>query len=329
MADRRHSPPTGADRSPGPDAIADLVRDLEITVTRKLDGVLHGNHQGLTPGHGTEPGDSRPYHPGDDVRRIDWNVTARTGEPYVRTQIADRDLEAWIVADTSASMRFGTTGTDKAHLALSAAGAIGFLTARNQNRLGAVLVAGDRLRVVPPRGGRDQVRAVLRSIADAAAPDGSGAAELGPAIDRVGAIARRRGFVAVVSDFAGTTWHGPLARLGLRQDLLAVVTTDPREDDVPPIGQVRLVDPASGRSRDVRVTADVQRRYRDLADQRRDERERALRRSGAEVIHLHTDADWLGEIVRHVRRRRVQVTRGQVGARVGAGTAPGTSGPRR
>ena len=93
---------------PPTEQVAELVRTLELTITRRLDGALHGNHQGITPGHGSEPGEARMYQPGDDVRRIDWNVTARTQETHVREQIADRDLEAWLVVDTSAAMRFGT-----------------------------------------------------------------------------------------------------------------------------------------------------------------------------------------------------------------------------
>lgn len=307
MADASRRSRTGPDDA----AIAEIIRTLEVTVTRKLDGVLHGNHQGLTPGHGSEPGDSRPYHPGDDVRRIDWNVTARTGEPYVRTQIADRDLESWLVIDTSAAMRFGTADRDKAGLSLSAAGVVGFLVARNQNRLGAVLTGGGTVRVLPPRPGRTQVRAVLRAIATAEAPDGSGPAEIGTAIDRVGAVSRRRGFIAVISDFAGTSWHDPLARVGMRHELLAMVIDDPRELDVPPIGLVQLADPATGRLREVRVTPEVQRRYATVVSRRTAERTQGLRRSGAEVIELRTDADWLGTIVHHVRRRRVQAVRGE------------------
>ena len=107
--------------SPPSEALVELLRSLELTINRRLDGVLHGNHRGLTPGHGSEPGESRPYQPGDDVRRIDWNVTARTNETYVREQIADHDLTAWLVVDASATMQFGTVRNDKAQIAMAAA----------------------------------------------------------------------------------------------------------------------------------------------------------------------------------------------------------------
>jgi uncharacterized protein (DUF58 family) len=296
---------------PPTETVAELLRTLELTITGRLDGVLHGQYQGLTPGHGSEPGEARLYQPGDDVRRIDWNVTARTQETHVREQIADRDLTGWLVADASATMQFGTVADDKSQVALAAAACIGFLTARNQNRLGAVLVAGPSIHVIPPRAGANQVRAILSTLSAAPVSEGRGAADLAGALDRVGAIAPRRGFVAVISDFAGDGWHHPLARLSLRHELLAITVRDPREEDIPPIGLVDVADPATGIVREVRVTAKVQERFAAAAAEQRTEREDALARSGAEVIDLSTDSDWLAEIVRHTRRRRVQAVRGE------------------
>jgi uncharacterized protein (DUF58 family) len=300
--------PTG----PPTEQVAELVRTLELTINRRLDGALHGNHQGITPGHGSEPGESRLYQPGDDVRRIDWNVTARTRETHVREQIADRDLEAWLVVDTSAAMRFGTTVADKAQAALVAAATVGFLTARNQNRLGAVLVSGPHLKVMPPRFGRDQVRAMLSNAATPPPSEGLGRSDLAGAIDRVAMFSKRRGFVAVVSDFTGETWVDPLARLGLRHDLLAIAVHDPRELDVPPVGLIDVVDPSTGRRREVRVTAAVQRRYAEAAAAEVEGRQFAMRRAGAEVIELATDEDWLAAIVGHVTRKRTQAVNAQV-----------------
>jgi uncharacterized protein (DUF58 family) len=254
----------------------------------------------------------RPYVPGDDVRRIDWNVTARTQQTHVRDQIADRDLEAWLVVDTSAAMRFGTSHADKAQVALAATATVGFLTARNQNRLGAVLVAGPHLKVLPPRFGRDQVRAIVSAVASPPASEGQGRSDLAAAIDRVAVIGRRRGFVAVISDFAGDDWVDPLARLGLRHDLLAIAVHDPRERDIPPVGLVEFVDPATGRHREVRVTPAVQRRFAAAAAERDAARDIGLRRAGAEQLELATDDDWLAAIVRHVRRKRVQAVNAQV-----------------
>jgi uncharacterized protein (DUF58 family) len=302
--------PTTWASGPPTETVAELLRTLELTINGRLDGVLHGNHQGLTPGHGSEPGESRLYQPGDDVRRIDWNITARTRETHVREQIADRDLTAWLVVDASATMQFGTVADEKSQTAMAAAACVGFLTARNQNRLGAVLVAGPSIHVIPPRSGANQVRAVLSTLADPPASEGLGRADLAGALDRVGAIATRRGFVAVISDFAGDDWQPPLARLRLRHDVLAVSVHDRREYDIPPIGLVDLVDPATGAVREVRVTVEVQRRFAAAAGEERERRSDAIGRAGAELIELSTDGDWLAEIVRHTRRRRAQAVRG-------------------
>ncbi len=309
---RAAAPPgvTGWAQGPPTETVAELLRTLELTISRRLDGVLHGNHQGLTPGHGSEPGESRPYQPGDDVRRIDWNVTARTNETHVRDQIADRDLIAWLVVDASAAMDFGTVPNDKSQTALAAAATVGFLTARNQNRLGAVLVAGRDIRVMPPRQGKNQVRAVLASISAPPPSEGAGRADLAGALDRVGAVSQRRGFVAVISDFAGLEWVPALGRVGMRHDMLAITVHDPREYDVPPIGLVEVVDPATGEAREVRVTETVRRRFAAAAAAERAARLDALERAGAETIELSTAGDWLGAIVRHVHRRRVQAVRG-------------------
>lgn len=302
----------GWSQGPPPDTVAEHLRSLELLITRRLDGVLHGNHQGLTPGHGSEPGESRQYHVGDDVRRIDWNVTARTNETHVREQVADRDLLAWLVVDVSATMHFGTERNDKAQTAMAAAATVGFLTARAQNRLGAILVAGPTIHVVPPRAGKNQVRAILSSLATPPPSEGAGRANLAGALARVGAVAARRGFVAVISDFAGDDWVEPLGRIGMAHELLAIAVDDPRERDIPPVGLVQLSDPATGTTREIRVTPKIQRRFAEAAAARRDTRLAGLRRSHADVIEISTADDWLATIIHHVQRRRVQAVRGGV-----------------
>jgi len=291
---------------PTPGSIAELLRSLEFTINRRLDGQLHGQYQGITPGHGSEPGESRLYQPGDDVRRIDWNVTARTRELHVRDQIADRDLEAWMVVDLSAAMHFGTQHSTKAQIALAAAATVGFLTARNQNRLGAVLVAGPHLRITPPRLGRDNVRAILRAVAESPDTEGLGRGDLPEALRRVAALSKRRGFVSVISDFGGDAWSAPMSLLSMRHDVLAIGIVDPREFDVPPIGFVTFSDPSTGSTREVMVTGDVQKRFAERAAAERANREQTVRASGGDWLELSTDSDWLTQIANHVRRRRLR-----------------------
>ena len=144
--------PTGA---PSDARAAEVLRRLEIDVTHRLDGILHGNFQGLVPGHGSEPGEAREYQPGDDVRRIDWNVTARTNHAHIRETIADRELETWIVADRSASLDFGTHTWEKRDLVLAASAGVGFLTARGGNRIGAVVSTDSGIATLKPGETRD------------------------------------------------------------------------------------------------------------------------------------------------------------------------------
>ena len=147
-------------------ALTAALRKLELTVRRKLDGVLHGDHLGLLPGPGSEPGESRLYQPGDDVRRMDWSVTARTTHPHVRQMIADRELETWLVVDMSASLDFGTTGCEKRDLAVAAAAAITFLNSGGGNRIGAIIANGDSVRRVPALSGRMHEQEMLRTHRD-------------------------------------------------------------------------------------------------------------------------------------------------------------------
>ena len=205
------------------------------------------------------------------------------------------------------SMRFTTVGPQKASLALGAAAAVGFLTARNQNRLGAVLVAGPQMRTFPPRPGRPQVRGILHAVGMPPDSHGRGRADLAGALERVGSLARRRGFVTVISDFLTKDWQRPLGTLALRNDVLAVEILDPRELDIPAVGYVALADPATGDVREVRMTPDLQRRYRAAAQAQRDATRDAIRSAGADHLVLRTDADWVAGLIQHVRRRKVQI----------------------
>lgn len=286
----------------------EILRRLELTVTHRLDGLLHGDHLGLVPGHGSELGETRAYVAGDDVRRIDWNVTARMQKPYLRATIADRELETWVVVDRSGSLEFGTANCTKAELALAAIGAVGFLTAHTGNRIGAVFAEPETDRVVPARGGRAHLMRILHQVAaDPESPEGS--VDLSRALRRLAPTLHRRGLVVVISDFLGDTdWERPMRMLGLRHEVLAIEIVDPRELELPDIGPIELVDPESGRS--IRVdssSAELRTRFATAATRQREAIAAGLRRAGIEHLHLRTDRDWVGDLVRYValRRRRM------------------------
>lgn len=292
-------------------APAEVLRRLELLVTRKLDGLLQGDYQGLVPGHGSEPGEAREYQPGDDVRRIDWNVTARMQTTHVRDTIADRELETWILADLSASLDFGTAACEKRDLAVAAAAAVGFLTNRGGNRLGGVVLESTgKPRVMPSRGGRQHVLAFLHRLAAAPRADGGGATDLAAGIDRLAALMPRTGLAVVISDFlTGSVWQLPMRRLAVRHDVLAVEVLDPRELELPDVGVLTMVDPETGSMREVQTSdARLRARYAAAATEQRREIAHGLRATGADHLQLRTDRDWIGDLVRFVtiRRRRIE-----------------------
>jgi uncharacterized protein (DUF58 family) len=279
------------------------LRTVELTVRRRLDGLLQGNHLGLVPGPGSEPGDARRYEPGDDVRRMDWAVTARTAVPHIRQTVADRELETWLALDMSASMDFGTTSCEKRDLAVVAAAAIAHLTRGGGNRIGAVVAGGDGIRRIPARGGRPAVEHLLRTIAATprAAPGHRG--NLAEAVDDLRRPPRRHGLVVVVSDFLGAPgWERPIKALAARHDVMAVEITDPRDLELPAVGQVTLVDPESGRTKRVQATRALTERFAVVAADHRHAVAAGLRRAGAAHLWLSTDRDWVTDLLRFVMR---------------------------
>ena len=285
----------------------EVLRQLELAVTRRLDGLLQGDYQGLLPGPGSEPGESRPYQAGDDVRRIDWNLTARTTVPHVRDEVADRELETWVVVDCSASLDFGTADCEKRDLAVAAVAAIGFLTSRIGNRLGAVVVTPEGMQRIPARGGRQALFALLhRLVTRPRATEGRGVTDLAAGIRQIVQPPRRRGLVVVVSDFLATPgWDQPLRALTLRHQVLAVEVVDPRELKLPNVGLLSLVDPETGRRLDVPTgKAKLRQRYADAAAAERAEIAAAIRRAGAQHLVLRTDRDWMRDIVGFVASAR-------------------------
>ena len=283
------------------------LRRLELIVTRRLDGLLQGDHLGLVPGPGSEYAEAREYQPGDDVRRMDWNVTARTDTPHVRDVVADRELETWVLVDASASMDFGTGEMEKRDLAVAAVGAVGFLTAGLGNRLGAFVMHRGRTRRLPARTGRAHLLGVLRTLLTAdRTPPGDAAVSLASAANELRHCALRRGLVVVVSDFLDESeWEAPMRRLAARHQVLAVEVVDPRELELPDVGLLTLVDPETGRRREV-STANrrLRQRYAHAAAAQRDAVRDGLRRAGVSHLRLRTDSDWLRDLVRHVAAQR-------------------------
>jgi uncharacterized protein (DUF58 family) len=302
-----------------PDA---LLRALELTIGRRVEGLLAGDHRSALLGRGSELAQVRPYEPGDDVRLIDWAVTARTQVPHVRVHLAERVLVTWIVLDASASMAFGTADRRKDDVAAGVTMALGHAASVRGNRVGLVVFGEAEDRLLPPRQGRVGLVGVLLSLqeaVEASAGDGNRGrrgrnatkrAGSGPtlagALQTVSAAARQRALVAVISDFRGPRdWRLPLLDLAGRHEILAVEIRDRREQELPAVGELALVDPETGQR--LRIdTNDTRLRARFAAHAAEDRREVAaeLARSGAAHVVLSTEGDWLRELATFLRVRR-------------------------
>lgn len=283
----------------------DRLRRLELKVTGKLDGLLGGEHLGLLPGPGSELAEARAYQPGeDDVRHMDWSVTARTAVPHVRDLIADHELEAWALIDLTASMDFGTADYAKRELAVAALAAVGFTATRLGDRVGAYLMQRDGLRRRPARTGRTGLYSLLREVERTEI--GRGSMGLSAAITALDRGQRRRGLRVIISDFLDTSaWEVPLRRMAARHQTLAVEIIDPREMELPAGGGlVELTDPETGTVQEIMLTPRVAAAYREAASRQRIANAEALRRAGAAHLVLRTDRDWVIDIARFALRRR-------------------------
>jgi uncharacterized protein (DUF58 family) len=265
--------------------------------------MLAGDYRSALLGVGSELAQVRPYVPGDDVRRIDWNVTARTGQTHVRIHLAERVLVTWLVLDTSASMTFGTADRRKADVAEGVALAIGHVATRRGNRLGIVTFGDGRPQASPPRQGRVGLIGLLTKLRQD--PQGlGGAAPLTEALRHTAAVAQQRSLVAVVSDFRGPIdWRLPMLDLAGRHDLLAVEIRDPREQELPDMGELWLVDPETGRQIKVNTgNAKLRARFSEAATGERLHVSRAIASTGARHVVLSTEGDWLRNLTAFLRR---------------------------
>lgn len=298
--------------------IHEALHRLDLRIVRRLEGLLHGEHLGLRAGPGSEPAEARMYQPGeDDVRLMDWSVTARTTHPHVRDLVADRELESWTLLDLSASMDFGTVAEPKREIAIDALAAVTVLTQRVGDRFGAHFLHRGNIRRWPARSGKAALMSLLSTVA--AAPEGGTAdadgATLTDALEDLARTRTRRGLRVVISDFLDTPpeaasaqspapWERAMRTLATRHQVLAIEVLDPRELDLPDIGLVTMQDPESGRTREVRLTQRVRRDYGRAAREQRAAVQAALRRCGIPHLTLRTDRDWVADMARFVIEQR-------------------------
>ncbi len=287
-----------------------ILQRLDWQVIRRLDGVLQGDYRSLFRGNGIDLVDLREYQPGDDVRSIDWNVTARMDAPYVREYVEDREITAWFLLDLSPSVDFGTVDSErvKRTVLIDFVTTLARLLTRRGNRVGAMFYGSTVERIVPARGGRDQVLRLIGDLLSQPRLSSAPFTDLSPLLDAGQRTIKRRSLVFIVSDFISAPgWERPLSLLNRRHEVVAVRLFDQREIELPDVGPLIMEDAETGEQLYVDThDAAFRRRFHDAAQRREVDVNAAFGRAGVEAFSLSTDEDLVRAIVRMaaLRRRR-------------------------
>lgn len=294
-----------------------LLKRLEWTVMRRLDGLLQGDYRTLLRGTGMDLADLREYQHHDDVRHIDWNVTARLQQPHVRVFTEDREMRAWFLLDLSPSMDFGSGEQRKRHVSTEFVAVLARLLTRHGNRVGAMLYGSGVDTVLPARGGRHHVLNLLHTLQTRPQSDdaaSSGATRLHELLESAGKLIRQRSTVFIVSDFISEPgWERPLAMLTQRHDVLAVRLLDPLEMELPDLGLITIRDAETGEQLLVDThDAGFRKRFFRIAAERESLLRQNLARAGVDTLELSTDGDLVDTLMRFtdLRRRRSRVSGG-------------------
>jgi len=282
-----------------------VLRRLEWRVIRRLDGRLQGDYRTMFHGVGIDFADLRDYELGDDVRHIDWNVTARMDAPFVRTFLEDRELTAWLLLDRSPSMGFGPTARPKELVLVELATTLARLFTRGGNRVGAILYNNAVERTIPPRGGRVQVLRLTHELLRPSVPTGT-TTDLTVLVNAAAATVRRRSLIILISDFISEPgWERPLSMLAARHELVAIRLVDRRELELPDAGLIVVEDVETGELLSVDTSDPLFRqRFDELVAERQAELRAATRRAGIELDEVSTDDDLVRAILRMIERRK-------------------------
>ena len=294
-----------------PDA---LLRRLEWTVIRRLDGLLQGDYRTLFRGFGLDLADIREYQYHDDVRHIDWNVTARMGTPYVREYNEDREVTAWFLLDLSPSVDFGSTDVRKRAVLADFVTVLARLLTKHGNRVGALFYGDGVEEMIPARSGRRHVLHILNTLLTRPQLKRAATTNLQDFLQTAFSVMPRRSLVFVISDFISTPgWGKPLAQLAKRHEILAVRLFDPLEMEMPDLGMLVIEDAETGEQLFVDThDRGFRKRFAEAAQRRERELRHALRDAGVDALELCTDDDLVDAIMRFadLRKRRSQLATG-------------------
>jgi uncharacterized protein (DUF58 family) len=282
------------------------VKDLEFMSARLIRAGFAGDYHSAFHGRGIEFSQVREYMPGDDIRTIDWNVTARSGVPHVKEFIEERDLTVLIAVDVSGSMGFGSVDWRKCDLAAELAAVFAFAAVENSDRSGLLLFDESVRAFIPPRRGRAHAQLIVRAAVDAAMRGTRGEADIENAMRFLEKVAVKRAVVLVISDFLDTRFERPLNRLNRKHDVVAIPVIDPREERFPDRGLARIVDLETGEARLIELRrSDVSRR----AAQRREQLERRFRAAAIDHLTVSTALPYDRELLRFFRERALRYRR--------------------
>ena len=283
-----------------------LLRRLEWTVLRRLDGLLQGDYRTLMRGAGMDLADLREYQYHDDVRHIDWNVTARLQQPHVRVFTEDREMSAWFLLDLSPSMDFGSGDFRKRHVLTEFVAVLARVLTRHGNRVGALLYGSGVDTALPARGGRHHVLNLLHTLQARPETASAGPTRLHELLQSAANMVRRRSTLFVVSDFISEAgWEKPLGLLAQRHEVVAVRLLDPLELELPDLGLIPITDAETGEQLLVDThDAGFRRRFSRIAAQREAELRQSLAHAGVDTLELSTDDDLASAVLRFTDLRK-------------------------
>jgi uncharacterized protein (DUF58 family) len=291
-----------------PPEILRQVKLIELRTRGLVNSVFTGEYRSVFKGQGMEFSEVREYQPGDEVRSIDWNVTARMRRPFVKRYVEERELTVMLVVDLSGSERFGTVRRFKSELASELAAVLAMSAVQNNDRVGVLLFTDRIEHVVPPRKGRRHVLRIIRDLL-AFEPVGRGT-NMVTAIDYVAKMLNQKAIVFIVSDFLEADISHPLKILAQRHDVVAVTVEDPSERDLPNIGIARLMDPETGDTFEVDTSSpNVREAYSERVAAEREERKHLLRRLAIDEVAVRTEGGVVEPLLRFFRARETRVRR--------------------
>ena len=289
-----------------PKEIIKKIRRIQITTNRMVSDVFAGEYQSVFKGRGMEFDEVREYQPGDEVRDIDWNVTARYGRPFIKKFVEEREQTVMLLVDASGSSRFGSRDRFKSELAAELCAVLAFSAIRNKDKVGLIIFTDRIEKFVPPAKGSRHVLRVIREVLYFQ-PEGEGT-DITLALEYLNRVTRRRSITFLVSDFEAEGYEKALTIANKRHDMIAVMVKDPRERELPPVGLINLRDAETGEDCLVDTSdANIRRRYREDAEREEEETVKLFRGSGIDFIRVSTDQPYVPELMRFFKQRERKI----------------------